>query len=257
MSHSSAFSSLPEVTYSPDPFDHSSPIAYLGKDHSEWSRSQNDVYVTPAPLVSAMGSADTEKEIVVPTPDRAPQTPPIVWGLPFKRFLWLLCGISITLLAAAIGIGVGVGISLRKNSPADSVDTLVHTDLSTSILPTNTRFPSPSGTASATGLRCPSADHTTYSALEYNGSTTGVGTKILLLCNIDYSAIDGSVDLTSDEVNSVAECFDWCASTTGCVGASFAFYNERYTCWLKSSLAQPTVLAGFYFGVTDAEFMSS
>jgi hypothetical protein len=79
-------------------------------------------------MIVAFSSAFLMPYSVVPTPDRAPQTPPIVWGLPFKRFLWLLCGISITLLAAAIGIGVGVGISLRKNSPADSVDTLVHTE---------------------------------------------------------------------------------------------------------------------------------
>jgi hypothetical protein len=120
---------------------------------------------------------------------------------------------------------------------------------------TNSKYPTPTGTVSASNIKCPAANHAEYAAQEYENATLGVGTNFLVLCNTDYSAINGTVDLISDEVKDVAECFDWCSATTGCVGAGFAFYNEKYTCWLKSSLGEPTLLSAFYFGLSETEYL--
>jgi len=99
---------------------------------------------------------------------------------------------------------------------------------------------------------CPLVNNSTYNA-------TGSGTSFLKLCATDIVAGTGQyIDMSNSVQSSFDACLDSCASTKGCVGASWVIFSptapsRNSVCFLKNatavataaSVSGQTVVSGF------------
>ncbi|KAK3374903.1 hypothetical protein B0H63DRAFT_260080 [Podospora didyma] len=161
-----------------------------------------------------------------------------ICGLKRQTFLVVLV-IGIFLAVVGIAAGVGVGVATRKSS-----------DTSTSPPPAATTTPPSPSTTSAAGLTIPKptaqANTNTNQPMGCPRNNLTLYTspfdstrKFELLCGRDYNSDKGTLDMYHSPTDTMDECIDLCAAQPGCVGAGWGDQNGKYSCWLKSHLAEP------------------
>lgn len=180
-----------------------------------------------------------------------------------RRWFWgLLAVMAVIILGLVIGVAVGVSqakanaSSSSHNSSnsggAGSSSTGSSGTSAGATATTGTGTTATAATASATatatgGVDCPAGNGTTYTV---PGSTV----QFLHLCGIDYSGSGEATDLGSVQTNSMADCMDNCAGTSGCTGCGWGYVDGdslfEHTCWLKSGLEQShTADSGWAFAI--------
>ncbi|KAF7514652.1 hypothetical protein G7054_g15127 [Neopestalotiopsis clavispora] len=181
-----------------------------------------------------------------------------IFGLQ-KRWFWgLLAVAAVVILGLVIGVAVGVSQSKANSSSHSSTsggvgngtDTSASSAAATATTTTGTTATTSTTSATATstgGVDCPAGNGTTYTV---PGSTV----QFLHLCGIDYSGDDEATDLGSVQTNSMADCMDNCAGTSGCTGCGWGYVDGdslfEHTCWLKSGLKQShTADSGWAFAI--------
>jgi hypothetical protein len=96
-------------------------------------------------------------------------------------------------------------------------------------------------------IDCPGANGSIYTPA---GQTTQ---SFKRQCGINYSHLDGAMDITNVRSNSMEECIGLCASyneqngAKSCIGVTLVYEGPQGTsfnyCWLKSSIGPGTVFA--------------
>ncbi|KAF7544787.1 hypothetical protein G7046_g9715 [Stylonectria norvegica] len=150
-----------------------------------------------------------------------------------KKIFFIVLAVAILLVVIAIAVGLGVGLAMRHSSDSDS----------DSDDPKSTDTPSSGdkiiSTATA-NITCPASDNTTYQAED-------TGRYFRIICAVDYNSDGGSVDLSSKNETSMAECIDACTSLSGCTAAGWGNFYDNKVCFMKKSVGSSVAVPGWIF----------